>query len=69
MVSVYILGSFVVLMLLKMPISLAMAISSLIGLLIANAPLTTIPQWMAHGVHSYPLMAIPFFIFAAGHAP
>ena len=66
MVSIYILGSFVLLMLLKMPVSLSMAISSLIGLLIAKVPLTTIPQWMAHGVHSYPLMAIPFFIFAGG---
>jgi len=53
-------------MLFKMPIALSMAISSLIGLLIAGVPLTTIPQWMAHGVHSYPLMAIPFFIFAGG---
>ena len=66
MVSIYILGSFVLLMLFKMPISLSMAISSLIGLLIAGVPITTIPQWMAHGVHSYPLMAIPFFIFAGG---
>jgi C4-dicarboxylate transporter, DctM subunit len=66
MVSIYILGSFVLLMLLKMPISMSMAISSLIGLLVAGVPLTTIPQWMAHGVHSYPLMAIPFFIFAGG---
>ncbi len=66
MVSIYILASFILFMLLKMPISLAMAVSSLIGLLIAGVPLTTIPQWMAHGVHSYPLMAIPFFIFAGG---
>ena len=66
MVSIYILGSFALLMLFKMPISLSMAISSLIGLLIAGVPITTIPQWMAHGVHSYPLMAIPFFIFAGG---
>jgi len=64
MVSIYILGSFVLLMLFKMPIALSMAISSLIGLLIAGVPITTVPQWMAHGVHSYPLMAIPFFIFA-----
>ncbi len=66
MVSIFILGSFIVFMLFKMPISLAMAISSLIGLLLSGVPLTTIPQWMAHGVHSYPLMAIPFFIFAGG---
>jgi C4-dicarboxylate transporter, DctM subunit len=66
MVSIYILGSFILFMLLKMPISLSMGISSLIGLLVAGVPLTTIPQWMAHGVHSYPLMAIPFFIFAGG---
>ena len=45
---------------------MAMALSSLVGLLISGVPLTTIPQWMAHGVHSYPLMAIPFFIFAGG---
>ena len=66
MVSIYILGSFILLMLFKMPIALSMAISSLIGLLIAGVPMTTVPQWMAHGVHSYPLMAIPFFIFAGG---
>ena len=66
MVSIYILGSFIIFMLLKMPIPLSMAISSFIGLLIAGVPLTAIPQWMAHGVHSYPLMAIPFFIFAGG---
>ena len=66
MVSIYIFASFVLLMFLKMPISFAMAISSLIGLLVAGIPLTTIPQWMAHGIHSYTLMAIPFFIFAGG---
>ena len=66
MVSIYIFVSFVLLMFFKMPVSLSMAISSLIGLLIAGVPITTIPQWMAHGVHSYPLMAIPFFIFAGG---
>ena len=66
MVSIYILGSFIIFMLLKMPIPLSMVISSFIGLLIAGVPLTAIPQWMAHGVHSYPLMAIPFFIFAGG---
>jgi tripartite ATP-independent transporter DctM subunit len=66
MVSIYIFCSFILLMLLKTPISLAMAISSLIGLLIAGGPIAVIPQWMAHGVHSYSLMAIPFFIFAGG---
>ena len=66
MVSIYIFGAFILLIIFKMPISLSMAISSLIGLIIADVPLSTIPQWMAHGVHSYTLMAIPFFIFAAG---
>lgn len=45
---------------------MAMALSSLMGVLVSGVPLTIIPQWMAHGVHSYPLMAIPFFIFAGG---
>lgn len=66
MVSIYIFGVFILLIIFKMPISFSMAISSLIGLFIANVPLTTIPQWMAHGVHSYTLMAIPFFLFAGG---
>ena len=66
MASLCVFLSFVALLILKTPISMAMAMSSLVGLVIAGVPLTTIPQWMAHGVHSYALMAIPFFIFAGG---
>lgn len=66
MASLCVFLSFIALLILKTPISMAMAMSSLVGLVIAGVPLTTIPQWMAHGVHSYTLMAIPFFIFAGG---
>ena len=66
MASISVLVSFVVFLVLKTPITMAMALSSFVGLLVLGSPLTTIPQWMAHGVHSYPLMAIPFFIFAGG---
>lgn len=66
MASIFVLVSFVIFLVLKTPITMAMALSSLAGVLVSGVPLTIIPQWMAHGVHSYPLMAIPFFIFAGG---
>lgn len=58
-------ASFLVLLLVGTPISFALGISGVIGLLIHNPEfLRLVPQRMYAGVDSFPLMAIPFFILA-----
>jgi tripartite ATP-independent transporter DctM subunit len=43
---------------------MAMGISALVALLIAGYPLKMMAQQIGSGIQSYPLMAVPFFIFA-----
>nr|WP_035445848.1 TRAP transporter large permease [Bacillus sp. UNC41MFS5] len=63
--SSIILGvSFTLLVLLRFPISLALAGSSILTLLTLKMPLVTIGQMMVQGINSYSLLAIPFFILA-----
>lgn len=57
--------SFVVLLLLRVPIAFAMGLSSLAYVYFfmpASVPLTIIPQLMASEASSFPLLAIPFFV-------
>ena len=56
------IGSFLVMVLLRFPIAYAVALSSLFSLLYQGLPLTTICQQMVKGISSYSLMAVPFFI-------
>lgn len=56
------LGSFVALILLRFPIAYAVALSSLLCLLVQGLPFTTICQQMVKGISSFSLMAVPFFI-------
>lgn len=64
MVSLLLLVSFVVFLLLRMPVSMAMGISALGALLVSGYPLKMMAQQIGSGIQSYPLMAVPFFIFA-----
>lgn len=57
--------SLVVLLALKVPVSFAMIISSLLALLTAgNIPMVVVPQRLWGGLESFPLLAIPFFVLA-----
>ena len=56
------LGSFILLILLRFPIAYAVALSSLLCLLTMGLPFTTICQQMVKGISSFSLMAVPFFI-------
>lgn len=56
------LGSFLLMVLLRFPIAYAVALSSLLCLLSQGLPLTTICQQMVKGISSFSLMAVPFFI-------
>ena len=58
------LGSFVLLLMARMPISFTLGISSVLTALYLNIPLATLFQRMVNGVQSFSLLAIPFFILA-----
>ena len=59
------LGSFLILMILGLPVALSMAVSSLLYILVTGiAPDVVLAQRMIAGVESFPLLAVPFFILA-----
>src|ERR671912_1373408 len=59
------LGSFLALMLIGLPVALAMALSSLLFILATGTvPDVIVAQRMIAGVESFPLLAVPFFILA-----
>jgi TRAP-type C4-dicarboxylate transport system permease large subunit len=58
-------GSFILLMLIGLPVAISMASASLLYLLIhGGAPDVIVAQRMIAGVESFPLLAVPFFILA-----
>src|SRR6187431_3395947 len=59
------LGGFLLLMLVGLPVALAMAVSSLLYIVVTGtAPDVILAQRMIAGVESFPLLAVPFFILA-----
>ncbi len=57
--------SLVVLLAMRVPVSFAMIISSLLALLTAgNIPMIVVAQRLWGGLESFPLLAIPFFVLA-----
>src|SRR5687768_5265445 len=59
------IGGFLVLMLVGVPVAVAMAVASLLYLVAYGvAPDIIAAQRMIAGVESFPLLAVPFFIFA-----
>ena len=58
------LGSFVALMLIGMPVAYALGLASLIGALWIDLPLDAVMIQVASGVNKFSLLAIPFFVLA-----
>lgn len=56
------LGTFLLMILLRFPIAYAVGISSVLCLLYQGLPLQTVCQQMVKGINSFSLMAVPFFI-------
>jgi tripartite ATP-independent transporter DctM subunit len=54
--------SFFVMILVKVPVTFALAISTAVTMIYCNVPLMSMIQQMAKSVNSFSLMAIPFFI-------
>lgn len=56
------LGSFIVMILLRFPIAYAVGLSTVLCLVSQGQALVTFPQQMVKGIWSFSLMAVPFFI-------
>ncbi len=56
------LGSFLLLIILRVPIAYAVGVSTVLCFLNMGTGLTTLPIQMVKGIWSYSLMAVPFFI-------
>jgi tripartite ATP-independent transporter DctM subunit len=61
---VILLGSFIVMLLVQIPITFALAVASVATATYLGIPLMAIVQQMVQGVRSFSLLAIPFFIIA-----
>ena len=65
MSAVVLFGTFLILLLLSVPIGYAIGISSLAGIyFFSDIPLEIIAQKVITGIDSFPLLAIPFFMLA-----
>ena len=62
--SAILLATFFVLLLLRVPITFTLALSSIVTAAYMDVPLTAVVQRMVQGVRSFSLLAIPFFILA-----
>jgi TRAP-type C4-dicarboxylate transport system permease large subunit len=59
------IGSFLALLLVGLPVALAMVVASLLYILVSGSvPDVVVAQRMIAGVESFPLLAVPFFILA-----
>jgi TRAP-type mannitol/chloroaromatic compound transport system permease large subunit len=58
------LGSFVLLLLMRVPVALSLVVSSFLTGMYLDIDLAALVQRMAGGLNSFSLLAIPFFILA-----
>src|SRR5476649_703014 len=58
------LGSFITLILLGMPVAYSLGLSALIGAWWIDIPFDAVMIQVAGGVNKFALLAIPFFVFA-----
>ena len=64
MIALILFLSFILLMLLGVPVAISIAVSSISVLIIGNIPLVIVPQRIFAGLDSFPLIAVPFFILS-----
>ncbi len=62
--STILVGSFILLLILRMPITFSLFLSSVVTAIYLNISLLSIVQRLVNGVNSFSLLAIPFFILA-----
>jgi C4-dicarboxylate transporter DctM subunit len=59
-----IIGLFVVLLFLGLPIAFSMAVATIVGLFATGTPIEIFIQQLSSGVNSFPFLAIPLFVLA-----
>lgn len=64
MTTLILFGSFVLFLVLGLPVSISLGLSSLVSFFYCGIPIVTIAQRLYTGMDSFPLMAIPLFILA-----
>ncbi|MFD2829998.1 TRAP transporter large permease [Corticicoccus populi] len=64
MILLTLIGLFLLLLILGVPVALAMGVTSIVVCFQLDIPLSVLIQRMVAGVNSFPLLAIPFFILA-----
>ena len=64
MTAAVIFISFIVLLLLSMPVGYAIGISAVLGLLTTGMPISIIPSYCITGTDSFTLLALPLFVFS-----
>ena len=62
--TILLLGLFIILMIIRVPITFSLIFSSIATALYLKIPLMAVVQQMVQGVRSFSLLAIPFFIIA-----
>ncbi len=62
--ALILLGSFVLLMLVGMPVAYALGLAALVGAMWMDLPLDAVMIQIASGVNKFSLLAIPFFVLA-----
>ena len=62
--ALVLIGSFILLMLLGMPVAYALGMAALLGALWIDLPLDAVMIQMASGVNKFSLLAIPCFVLA-----
>ena len=64
MATAWMIGVFLALAAVGVPVCAAMGLAGFLGLYLIDAPLDTFVRYMQHDVRSVPLLAVPFFILA-----
>lgn len=63
--GIEVIGLFLFLVIAGIPLAAAMGIPSILYILINHVPISTVAHRMGNALNSYPLLAVPAFIFAA----
>lgn len=64
--AVVLIGTFIILMIIRIPIAVSLGVSTVVTCFYADIPLQPVAQKMIASLDSFPLMTIPFFVLA-GH--
>ena len=61
-VTLWVFGTLILLLIIKLPVAFATTIATLVGIIVAGLPIMVLPQRMFFGVDNFVMIAIPLFI-------